>query len=120
MAYSTGFLNKRIIIAIRAEQQGSEFGKSGQPKYRILGTFWANASYIKGIKKIEEGSLDSLVNKIFRTRYICGVDEWCLVQYQGKWYNLTSCNGDEQKNEMQLTGTLMPNQAVNIVEPNKA
>ena len=119
MAYSTGFLNKRIKIAIRAEQQGSEFGKSGQPKYRILGTFWANAAYLKGIKKIEEGSLDSLVDKIFRMRYNHCVDEWCLVQYQGKWYNLTSCNGDEQKNEMQLTGTLMPNQNVTIVEPNK-
>ena len=120
MAFSSGFLNRRITIAARAEQQGSEFGKSGQPKYRILGTFWANAAYIKGIKKIEEGSLDSLVNKIFRTRYICGVDEWCLVQYQGKWYNLTSCNSDEQKNEMQLTSTLMPNQTVTIVTPSES
>ena len=110
----------RVQVAKRAADDTASFGKSGQPKYRILGTFWANTAYIKGIKKIEEGSLDSLVDKIFRMRYNPCVDEWCLVQYQGKWYNLTSCNGDEQKNEMQLTGTLMPNQqAVTIVEPNK-
>ena len=120
MAYSSGFLHHRITIATRSKEQNTNFGKSGQPSYVILGTFWANASYLKGTKKLQEGAMDSINTMLFRMRYHGCIDEWCLVQYHGKWYNLTSCNGDEEANEMQMTGTIMPNQAVNIIEPSES
>ena len=54
MSYSTGMLNKRIQIYQRAEEQGSTFGKSGQPKYQLLGPFWANETFSKGVKALHE------------------------------------------------------------------
>lgn len=115
MSFSSGYLHDRIIIARRADEQSKDFGKSGQPRYTILDTFWANAAYAKGDKKLEELAMTSLNTIIFRLRYHCGIDEWCLIKYNGKWYNITSCNGNEMKNEMQITATSMANQQVTIV-----
>ena len=37
MAFSSGFLNERIMIATRAEDNTSQFGKQGQAKYQVVG-----------------------------------------------------------------------------------
>ena len=65
MSYSTGMLNKRIQIYQRAEEQGSTFGKSGQPKYQLLGDFWANETFSKGVKALHEGALDAYDTVMF-------------------------------------------------------
>ena len=116
MSYSTGMLNKRIQIYQRAEEQGSTFGKSGQPKYQLLGDFWANETFSKGVKALHEGALDAYDTVMFRCRYIEQLDRWCLLQYHGKWYQITSFNEDYQENQIQMTATELANQQVNIVE----
>ena len=120
MAYSSGMLNKRIRIAKRAEEQGRSFGKSGQPQYTWLGWFWAAESFSKGVKALQEGALDAYDTVMFRLRYTPCIDRWCLIWYNGRFYQIQSLNEDAQQNQIQITAIEMPNQqAVTIVEPNK-
>ena len=119
MAYSSGMMNKRVKVAKRYVDTDSadNFGKSGQPKYEILGTFWMGETFTKGVKAMHEGALDAYDTVMFRCRYNAEIDRWCLLQYQGKWYQIQSFNADYQQNQIQITATEMANQNVTIVEP---
>ena len=122
MAYETGMMEMRVKVLKRATNTTETFGKSGQPKYEWLRQagdhgFWASERFDKGMKSLREGALDSYNIVMFRMRYVQGMDEWCLIQYQGKWYQITSFNESFRNNEIQITATRMANQQVNIVEP---
>lgn len=115
MAYSTGMMNKRVTIAKRAEDQGDTFGKSGQPKYTILGTFWAAEDFNRGVKSLREGAFDAYDTVMFRLRYNKDIDRWCIIKYAGKWYQIQSLNDSYQDNQIQITATELANQQVTIV-----
>ena len=117
MAYSTGMMNKRVTVAKRYQDTQETFGKSGQPKYEILGTFWMAETFTKGVKAMHEGALDAYDTVMFRCRYNKDIDRWCLLKYHGKWYQITSFNEDYQENQIQMTAVELANQQVNIVEP---
>lgn len=110
-------MNKRITVAKRKSDAEITFSKSGQPKYEILGTFWMAETFTKGVKAMHEGALDAYDTVMFRCRYNSNIDRWCLLQYRGKWYQITSFNEDYQENQIQITAVELANQAVNIVEP---
>ena len=116
MAYSAGMLNKRVLVAKRAADQGSDFGKQSAPKYDILGTYNMGETFNKGVKAMREGALDAYDTVMFRCRYNAKFDRWCLLKYKGKWYQITSFNEDYQENQIQITATELANQQVNIVE----
>ena len=113
-------LNKRIRIAKRAEEQGSNFGKSGQPQYSWLGWFWANESFSKGVKALQEGALDAYDTVMFRLRYTPCIDRWCLIRLNGTWYQILSFNADEHDNQIQITAQEMPNQNVTVITPSES
>ena len=115
MAYSTGMMNKRVTVAKRAADDGATFGKSGQPKYEIVGTFWMAETFTKGVKAMHEGALDAYDTVMFRCRYNKNIDRWCLLRYNGRWYQITSFYEDYQENQVQMTAVEMANQNVNIV-----
>jgi hypothetical protein len=117
MSYSTGMMNKRVTVAKRAADDSASFGKSGQPKYEILGTFWMGETFNKGVKAMREGALDAYDTVMFRCRFIKQLDRWCLLKYNGKWYQITSFQEDYQENQIQMLATELANQQVNIVEP---
>ena len=117
MAYSTGMMNKRVQVAKRAADESATFGKSGQPKYEIVGTFWMGETFTKGVKAMHEGALDAYDTVMFRMRYHADIDRWCLVQYHGRWYQIQSFNEDYQTNEIQITAIEMANQKVTVVTP---
>jgi head-tail adaptor len=117
MAYSTGMMNKRVTVAKRATDESATFGKSGQPKYEIVGTFWMGVTFNKGVKAMREGALDAYDTVMFRCRFIKQLDRWCLLKYNGKWYQITSFQEDYQENQIQMLATELANQQVNIVEP---
>ena len=117
MGYSTGMMKYRVQVAKRAADDTATFGKSGQPKYEILGTFWMGETFTKGVKAMHEGALDAYDTVMFRMRYNAEIDRWCLIQYHGKWYQIQSFNEDYQENQIQITATELANQQVNIVEP---
>ena len=111
-------MNKRVKVAKRYEEQNPTFGGSTSvTKYEILGTFWAAEDFNRGVKSLREGAYDAYDTVMFRMRYNAEIDRWCLLQYQGKWYQIQSFNADYQQNQIQITATEMANQQVNIVEP---
>lgn len=115
MSYSSGILNKRIEIARRSDNAESSFGKAGQPQYESLGLFWAAADFSRGTKSLREGAFDAYDIVMFRMRYHACIDRWCIIKYQGKWYQIDTFNADMQGNQIQITATEMSNQQVNIV-----
>ena len=118
MAYSSGMMNKRVKVAKRYEEQNPTFGGSSSvTKYTVLGTFWAAEDFNRGVKSLREGAYDAYDTVMFRMRYNAEIDRWCLLQYQGKWYQIQSFNADYQQNQIQITATEMANQKVTIVEP---
>ena len=117
MAYSTGMMNKRVTVAKRYQDTQKTFGKSGQPKYELLGTFWMAETFTKGVKAMHEGALDAYDTVMFRCRFNKDIDRWCLLKFHGKWYQITSFNEDYQDNQIQMTAVEMANQNVTIVEP---
>ena len=114
MAYSGGMLNKRITIARRKGDVTEAFGKAGQPKYEILGEFWASETFKKGVKSLREGAFDAYDTVMFRLRFNKHIDRWCLIQYHGKWYQIQSFNEDYQENQIQITAVELANQDVNL------
>ena len=116
MAYSSGMLNKRIIIARRAEEQTASLGKQGQAKYEILGPFWSAVDFNRGIKSLREGAYDGYDALMFRLRYHECIDRWCIIKYQGKWYKIQSFNADGELNQIQITAIEMANQNVTLIE----
>lgn len=116
MAYSSGFICKRLTFAKRVENAQDNFGKSGAPRYEILGTFWGNEEFNKGVKSLREGAFDAYDTVMFRLRYNPNIDRWCLVKYQDKWYQITSFNSSYNQNMIQITAVELANQQVNIGE----
>lgn len=107
----------RVTVARKAADESATFGKSGQPKYEILGTFWMGETFNKGVKSMREGALDAYDTVMFRCRYNKNLNRWCLLKFKGKWYQITSFNDDYQDNQIQITAVELANQKVNIVEP---
>lgn len=117
MAYSTGMMNKRVQVAKKATDTTDTFGKNGKPQYTLLGTFWMAETFNKGTKSLREGALDAYDTVMFRCRFNKDIDRWCLLKYNGKWYQITSLQEDYQTNQIQILATELANQKVNIVEP---
>jgi SPP1 family predicted phage head-tail adaptor len=110
-------LNKRIKIARRVAAEMGAFGKnSACQKYELLGTFWANETWSKGVKALHEGAMDAYDTVMFRMRFTEDVDRWCLIQYNGRWYEIQSLNEDYHDNQLQITAIERANQQVTIVE----
>ena len=109
-------MNKRIKVAKRVDSEGGSFGRSsGGQKYTLLGEFWASEKFDKGMKSLREGAVDAYNTVMFRMRFNADIDRWCLIQYQGRWYQIQSFNESYQDNELQITATEMANQKVTIV-----
>lgn len=116
MGYSSGFMPMRLTFAKRVTDSSDNFGKSGAPKYEILGTFWGNEEFNKGIKSLREGAFDAYDTVMFRLRYNPDIDRWCLIKYHDKWYQIQSFNSNYNQNQIQITAIEMVNQQVNIID----
>ena len=117
MAYTSGMMNKRVTVAKRAADAASGYGKgAGGARYSILGEFWAAEDFNKGVKSLREGAYDAYDTVMFRMRFHKDIDRWCLIQYQGRWYQIQSFNANYQDNQIQNTEMELANQQVTIVE----
>ena len=117
--YDAGMRNKRITIARRTESGGGQFGvRSAGQQYQVLGDFWAAEDFNKGVKSLREGAVDAYETVMFRMNWYAGIDRWCLIQYEGTWYQIQSFNASRQSKTIQITATEMANQQVNIINPN--
>ena len=60
--------------------------------------------------------MDAYDTVMFRMRYDARIDRWCLVKYNGKWYQIQSLNEDYQTDKIQSTAIEMANQQVNFAD----
>jgi hypothetical protein len=119
MAYERGFLRDKLTIAKRATSQTpTSSTDTGRARYEILGTFNGNMTFNKGAKSMNEGAMDSYNYVMFRMDYRASIDEWCLIQCRGKWYQIQSLNGNHHDNQLQITAVKLANQNVNVIPEN--
>ena len=122
--YSRDLLQERVAVAKRYDEQSQTFGGSSTvTKYEWLNKvesdhgYWCKHDWNKGVKSLREGAMDAYDTVMFRMDFDPAIDRWCLLKFDGKWYQIQSLNGSYHENKLQITAIEMANQKVTIVEP---
>lgn len=101
MAYSTGILKHRVTILNK--QVASGFGET--TSFQPAATVWADVTWKKGQKALNEGVLDSQDTVLIRMRYNNVVTRDSRLQAHGVTYQIQSLHADRQDNTIQITAT---------------
>ncbi len=103
MAYSTGLLNRRIMILNKVLPTQGEFGDTTQ--YEVKSCVWAQVTWSKGVKALREGALDAYDTIMVRMRYNTVVSRDSRLLIDGLTYQIQSLHRDRQENTIQITAT---------------
>ena len=101
MAYSSGILKYRVTILNK--QVATGFGET--TSYQPAATVWADVTWKKGQKALNEGVLDSQDTVLIRMRYNNVVTRDSRLQSGGVTYQIQSLHADRQDNTIQITAT---------------
>ena len=101
MAYTSGILKYRVTILNK--QVATEFGET--TSYQPAATVWADVTWKKGQKALNEGALDSQDTVLIRMRYNDVVTRDSRLQCNGVTYQIQSFHADHQENTIQITAT---------------
>jgi lipocalin len=69
------------------------------------------------VKALRLGAVEAYDVVMFRMHYRKGIDRWCLIKYNGVWYEIESFNANQREDQIQITAHERVNQKVTIVEP---
>lgn len=101
MAYTSGLLKYRVTILNK--QVASGFGET--TSYQPAATVWADVTWLKGVKRLAEASLDAMDTVMIRMRYNTTVSRDSRLQHDGVTYQIQSLHRDYQDNTIQITAT---------------
>ena len=101
MAYSSGILKYRVTILNK--QVASGFGET--TSFQPAATVWADVTWKKGQKALNEGVLDSQDTVLIRMRWNNIVTRDSRLQCNGVTYQIQSLHADRQENTIQITAT---------------
>ena len=101
MAYTSGILKYRVTILNK--QVASGFGE--KTSYQPAATVWADVTWLKGVKRLAEASLDAMDTVMIRMRYNTTVSRDSRRQHDGVMYQIQSLHRDYQDNTIQITAT---------------
>ena len=101
MGYSAGFLNHRVLIRNKKAPTEQTFGDTTE--YEDAGCVWANVSWLKGVKRLAEASLDAMDTVMFRMQWNKVVTRDSQLVYDGVTYQIMSLHADRQDNTIQIT-----------------
>ena len=101
MAYTSGILRYRVTILNK--QVATEFGET--TSYQPAATVWADLTWKKGQKALNEGVLDAQDTVLIRMRYNDVVTRDSRLQHGGVTYQIQSLHRDYQDNTIQITAT---------------
>ena len=99
MAYTSGLLKYRVTILNK--QVASGFGET--TSYQPAATVWADVTWKKGQKALNEGVLDAQDTVLIRMRYNDVVTRDSRLQHGGVTYQIQSLHRDYQDNTIQIT-----------------
>lgn len=104
MGYSSGILNRRVTFIRRVTPERGAFGhNSGSGRYERVGTVWAAVDFSRGLKAMREGALDAYDTVMVRLRWNGSVSRDCLLQVDGKTWQIESFNESFSGNQIQIT-----------------
>ena len=103
MAYSTGILNRRVMILNKVTPAQADFGET--TAYEVKSCVWANVTWSKGVKALREGALDAYDTIMVRMRYNSIVTRDSRLLIEGVTYQIQSLHADIQQNIVQITAT---------------
>ena len=101
MSYSSGLLKHRVTILNK--QVATGFGET--TSYQPAATVWADVTWKKGQKALNEGVLDAQDTVLIRMRYNDVVTRDSRLQHGGVTYQIQSLHRDYQDNTIQITAT---------------
>ena len=101
MAYTSGLLKYRVTILNK--QVASGFGET--TSYKPAATVWADVTWKKGQKALNEGALDAQDTMLIRMRWNNIVTRDSRLQHDGVAYQIQSMHRDYQDNTIQITAT---------------
>lgn len=101
MAYTSGLLKHRVTILNK--QVASGFGET--TSYQPAATVWAQITWLKGVKRLAEASLDAMDTVMIRMRYNTVVSRESRLEHDGVTYQIQSMHRDYQDNTIQITAT---------------
>ena len=101
MSYSSGILRHRVVILNK--QAAAEFGAT--TSYEPAATVWADVTWMKGMKRLAESSLDAMDTVMIRMRYNTIVSRDSRLEHDGVTYQIQSLHRDYQDNTIQITAT---------------
>ena len=103
MAYSTGLMNKRIII-LAVEYNEGKYGKTGsKATYTQVAEIWADVTWTKGVKAMREGALDAYDTVMVRTRFNRDLTRNSFLGIDGVIFQIQSFHADYHENTIQIT-----------------
>ena len=112
MGYSSGFLNKRILVQNRKAAVQSKFGiDSNGPEYEDIVCLHANVGWKKGLGGLHEGALDVYGVVEVRMRWTNQVNERSRIVYEGRTYQIIpeTFHSDRQDNTIQFLAQVIIN-----------
>lgn len=114
--FEPGMRSHRITILNKVLTQERQFG--GKTGYKRDGKLYGNYEFVKGAKSAREGALDAYDYVIFRMNYSSNtkITRESLIELYGKFYQITSMNGDYRANKIVIKAMEMTTQ-VSIVDP---
>ena len=101
MTYTSGLLKYRVTILNK--QVATGFGET--TSYQPAATVWADVTWKKGQKALNEGALDAQDTVLIRMRWNNIVTRESRLQCDGVTYQIQSLHADRQENTIQITAT---------------
>ena len=101
MAYSTGILKHRVLV--RNKVAGTGFGET--TTYQDTATVWADVTWKKGQKSLNEGALDGIDTVLIRMRWNPFTHRDSQLVHDGVTYQIKDFHADKQENTIQITAT---------------
>ena len=90
-------------VTILNKQVASGFGET--TSFQPAATVWADVTWKKGQKALNEGVLDAQDTVLIRMRYNTIVTRDSRLQCNGVTYQIQSLHADRQDNTIQITAT---------------
>ena len=90
-------------VTILNKQVATGFGET--TAYQPAATVWADITWKKGQKALNEGALDAQDTVLIRMRWNNIVKRDSRLQYDGVTYQIQSLHADRQENTIQITAT---------------
>ena len=103
MAYSTGILNKRVVI-LAVEYNAGKYGKTGsKATYTKVAEVLADVTWTKGVKAMREGALDAYDTVMVRMRFNRDLTRNSFLGIDGVIFQIQSFHADYHENTIQIT-----------------